>query len=239
MNIINSVFKMKASLGNLVEIKELRNAIYIFNDRKHAGSVLAVMLKDYSGTDSIIFGIPAGGMPVAASMANDLNLELDLLVVSKVTLPWNTEAGYGAVAFDGTIILNNDLISQIGLSNEDTKLGIETAKKKVARRYKKFKGEKEFPDITHKTSIIMDDGIASGYTMLAAINALIKQGSNDIVIAVPTAHQKSIEILTSKVNKIFCANVREGTSFAVASAYKNWMDVDEDDIFKYFTDETP
>lgn len=229
---------MKASLDNLVEIKELRNAINIFNDRKHAGSVLAGMLKDYKGTDSIVFGIPAGGMPVAASMANDLNLELDLAVVSKVTLPWNTEAGYGAVAFDGTVILNNELISQIGLSNEDVKLGIETAKKKVARRYKKFRREKEFPDLINKTSIIVDDGIASGYTMLAAINALINQGSNDIVIAVPTAHLKSIEILASKVNKIFCANVREGSSFAVASAYKNWMDVDENDIFKFFSDET-
>jgi len=229
---------MIASLDNLVEIKEFRNATNIFNDRKHAGSVLAGMLKDYGGTDSIVFGIPAGGMPVAASMANDLNLELDLEVVSKVTLPWNTEAGYGAVAFDGTIILNNDLISQIGLGNEDVKLGIESAKKKVARRYKKFRGEREFPDLINKTSIIVDDGIASGYTMLAAITALIKQGSNDIVIAVPTAHLTSIEILASKVNKIFCANVREGINFAVASAYKNWMDVDENDIFKFFSDKT-
>ncbi len=224
---------MKNPVDNLVEITELRNATNIFKDRKHAGSILAGMLQEYKGTESIVFGIPAGGVPVAASMAQELDLKLDMAVVSKITLPWNTEAGYGAVAFDGTIILNNELLSQIGLNNEEIIQGIELAKKKVDRRYNKFRRNTKFPDVTNKTSIIVDDGIASGYTILAAINALVNQDSEDIVIAVPTAHMKSIEMVASKVDKIFCANVREGTSFAVAAAYKNWMDVDENELYAF------
>ena len=105
MNKDYSVFKMD-ELNNVVEIPEFRDVTGIFKDRKHAGNVLADMMIDYKDTESIIFGIPAGGVPVAASIASKLNLNLDVAVVSKITLPWNTEAGYGAVAFDGTVELN-------------------------------------------------------------------------------------------------------------------------------------
>lgn len=227
---------MEKQLDNLVEIRELRNSLNIFDSRKHAGLVLAGMLREYEGTDSIVFGIPAGGVPVAASISSELNLKLDLAVVSKITLPWNTEAGYGAVAFDGTVILNNELISSLGLTTDDIKTGIEIAKNKVERRYKKFRADQEFPDPTNKTSIIVDDGIASGYTMIAAINAMINKGFKDIVIAVPTAHLNSIEMISSRVNRIFCANVRDRPRFAVAEAYKNWCDVDENQLSNFLGD---
>jgi len=119
---------MPQKIENLVEIPELRNMIRIFRDRKHAGTVLSEMMVDYKDTESIVFGIPAGGVPVAASMALNLNLDLDVAVVSKITLPWNTEAGYGAVAYDGTVKLNTDILSQIGLTDDEIKKGIEKAK---------------------------------------------------------------------------------------------------------------
>lgn len=221
-------------VDNLVEKSELRNTTNIFYDRKHAAYFLAEMLEEYKGTDSIVFGIPAGGVPLAAVIASKLDLKLELAIVSKITLPWNTEAGYGAVAFDGTVILNNELVTSIGLVNDEVEEGIERTKNKVRRRYKKLRGEKTFPDVSNKTSILVDDGIASGYTMLAAIKSLKNRGSTNIVVAVPTAHLKSIKMVAPLVNRIFCANVRDGDRFAVAAAYKNWADVDEEEISDFF-----
>jgi putative phosphoribosyl transferase len=223
---------MTKELKNVIEITELRNLTNIFNSREHAGIILADMMVDYKGTDSIVFGIPAGGVPVAAPMASFLNLILDVAVVSKITLPWNTEAGYGAVAFDGTVKLNQGVLQQIGLTDDQINRGIEKASIKVNRRFKEFRGVKPFPDLKKHTAILVDDGIASGFTMLVAIEALQKTGADKVVVAVPTAHLQSLERVAPEVDKIFCANIRDGWGFAVADAYQNWYDVNEEDVNK-------
>ena len=151
---------MRSEIDNLVDIPELRNVVNIFNDREHAGVVLSEILSEYKNTNSIIFGIPAGGVPVAALLASTLNLKLDLAVVSKITLPWNTEAGYGAVAFDGSVLLNDKMLVEQGLSEMDIKNGIEKISKKVQMRFKKLRGDKPFPNIKSIDSILVDDGIA-------------------------------------------------------------------------------
>jgi len=221
---------MTKELKNVVEIPELRNLINIFNSREHAGIILANMMVDYKGTDSIVFGIPAGGVPVAAPMASFLNLILDVAVVSKITLPWNTEAGYGAVAFDGTVKLNQGVLQQIGLTDDQINRGIEKASIKVNRRFKEFRGVKPFPDLKKHTAILVDDGIASGFTMMVAVEALQKTGADKVVVAVPTAHLQSLERVAPEVDKIFCANIRDGWGFAVADAYKKWYDVNEEEV---------
>ncbi len=223
---------MSKKIDNVVEIPELRNMMMIFEDRKHAGMVLSEMMENYKDSKSIVFGIPAGGIPVAAPLASKLNLILDVAVVSKITLPWNTEAGYGAVAYDGTVKLNKDTLSQIGLTNEQISEGIEKAKIKVDRRFREFRGDKPFPDLTNYNVIVVDDGIASGFTMLVAIEALKKAKANKIIIAVPTAHLQSLEIVATEVDIIYCANVRGGWSFAVADAYQNWYDVNEEEVIE-------
>lgn len=221
---------MTKELENVVEIPELRNLTNIFNSREHAGIILADMMVDYKGTDSIVFGIPAGGVPVAAPMASILNLILDVAVVSKITLPWNTEAGYGAVAFDGTVKLNQGVLQQIGLTDDQINRGIEKASIKVNRRFKEFRGVKPFPDLKKHTAILVDDGIASGFTMMVAVEALQKTGADKVVVAVPTAHLQSLERVAPEVDKIFCANIRDGWGFAVADAYQNWYDVNEEEV---------
>jgi len=223
---------MTKELKNVVEIPELRNLTNIFNNREHAGIILADMMVDYKGTDSIVFGIPAGGVPVAAPMASFLNLILDVAVVSKITLPWNTEAGYGAVAFDGTVKLNQAVLSQIGLTEDQIRRGIKKASIKVERRFKEFRGFKPFPEIKKYTSILVDDGVASGFTMLVAIEALKKTSAGKIVVAVPTAHLQSLERVAPEVDMVFCANIRDGWGFAVADAYKNWYDVSEEEVIE-------
>lgn len=219
-------------MDNVFEIHELRDKTNIFSDRKDAGMVLADMLDDYKDSDSLVLGIPAGGVPVAAPISSKLGIDLDVAVVSKITLPWNTEAGYGAVAYDGTVKLNEDIISQLGLTNDQIKNGTEKALNKVKRRFKEYRGDKKFPITKNRTVILVDDGIASGFTMLVAVEALTNTGANNIIIAVPTAHLKSLELVSPMVNRVYCANIRGGWGFAVAEAYKNWYDVDDEEVLQ-------
>lgn len=223
---------MTKELNNLVEINKLRNITRIFRDRNHAGNVLANMMLNYKDSDSIVFGIPAGGIPVAAPMASNLNLNFDVAVVSKITLPWNTEAGYGAVAFDGTVKLNHEVLTQINLTNKQINLDIEKVTNKVKRRFKEFRGNKPFPDTINKNIILVDDGIASGFTMLVAVEALKNTDPDKIIIATPTAHLQSIEKVSQEVDMVYCANVRSGWGFAVADAYQNWYDVSEEEVIE-------
>lgn len=216
--------------GNIFDISELRNQIGIFRDREHAGLILSQMLASYKETDAIIFGIPAGGVPVAAPIAQKLKLDLDVAVVSKITLPWNTEAGYGAVAFDGTVQLNKGMISRMGLTDDDIKRGTEKASLKIERRFKKFRGGKPFQDLKNRPAVLVDDGIASGFTMLVAVEALKKAGAGKIIVAVPTAHLDALEKVVPMVDEVYCANVRGGWGFAVAEAYHNWYDVDDEEV---------
>src|SRR3989337_982054 len=101
--------------ANVFEHSDLRNRVRMFRDRAHAGQILADMLRSYRASDALVLAIPAGGVPVAAAIARALELPLDVAVVSKITLPWNTESGYGAVAFDGTGCLNQDLVESLRL----------------------------------------------------------------------------------------------------------------------------
>ena len=223
-------------MDNVYEIPELRDKTGVFWNREHAGKVLSDMLLSFKNSDSIVLGVPAGGVPVAATIASNLGLDLDVAVVSKITFPWNTESGYGAVAFDSTVKLNDDVVSQIGLTKDEIKNGIDKANKKVQRRFKEFRGIKPFTFTQDRDVILVDDGIASGCTMIVAIEALKNTGANNIIIAVPTAHLKSLELINPIVDTIFCANIRGGMGFAVADAYKNWCDVEEDEVIGILDD---
>jgi putative phosphoribosyl transferase len=224
---------MLSSETKIWEIPEFRNQIKVFRDREHAGMVLADMMSDYKEENALILGIPAGGIPVAAVLSRELTLELDVAVVSKVTLPWNTEAGYGAVSWEGTFRLNNDLISSIGLSKDEIHKGIEATRKKVERRVKLFRGDKNWPNLGEKTVILVDDGIASGFTILVAVMALKNMDVGKLVVAVPTASPDSLNRLSAEVvETIYCPNIRSGWTFAVADAYQEWRDVDEEEVLR-------
>ncbi|MBC7100903.1 MAG: phosphoribosyltransferase [Methanobacteriales archaeon] len=217
-------------LTKIIENRELRDKFFVFKNRKEAGEVLVRMLKDYQDSDAIILGIPAGGVPVAAVIAKKLNLTLDVLIVSKITLPWNREAGYGAVAFNGTIKLNQKLIDSLGLTGREVEAGIKETLKKVERRVQIFRKGKPPLKLKNRTVIVVDDGLASGYTMLAAVEALRRAGAGKIIIAVPTANLDAIKRLEGKVDMVYSPNIRHVYPYAVADAYKNWYDISEDEV---------
>ena len=177
--------------AQLFDLPKLRNRIHVFRDRQEAGEVLASMLERYRDSDALVLAIPAGGVAVGVVIGQALNLAFDVAIVSKITLPWNTETGYGAVAFDGTVLLNHEFLSRLRLSHQDIEEGIARTKEKVSRRMEKFRGNRPFPDL-RRPVILVDDGIASGFTLLTAVEALKKASSREIILAVPTAHEESL-----------------------------------------------
>jgi predicted phosphoribosyltransferase len=211
--------------------RDLRERTGVFRDRRDAGRVLAEMLGELRGSGALLLGIPAGGVAVAAAAAELLALELNVAVVSKVTPPWNTEWGFGAVAFDGSTVMNESILPALGMDNEAVQACIERTRQKVEGRVALLCGGRP-PAPDGRQVILIDDGLATGITMQAAVEALRRAAAAEIVVAVPTAHDDSIRRLAARghVDAIYCANVRTGPQFAVASAYRRWHDLTTEDV---------
>lgn len=212
--------------GRIVDLPDLRNRAPVFRDRSDAGRVLAGMLGEWKESSRIVLAIPAGGVPVAAALSHALGVDLGVAVVSKITLPWDTEAGYGAVAFDGTVKLNERLRERLALTDEEVSLGIAQTRQKVARRTSAFGGA---PALHGRSVLLVDDGLASGFTMQVGVAALRNAGVAKISVAVPTAHEEAARELAALVDVLYCANLRSGRTFAVAHAYERWYDVSEEE----------
>ena len=214
----------------IVENSELRDKIHVFDDRSHAGKLLAELLKKYTGrTDVIVLAIPAGGVPVAVEVSKKLGAPLDLAVTRKLHVPWNREAGFGAVSWDGSVILNRPFVDSLGLSSEAINRCVEEEQQIIYSRLKKFRGTVPFPVLEGKVVIVVDDGLASGFSMLVTVNTL-RNKARWVVVAVPTAPVRAINLLKPHVDQIVCLNIRSGPFFAVAEAYKDWYDLDDEDV---------
>ena len=177
-----------------------------------------------------MLAIPSGGVPVAARIARALDLSLHAVPVSKVLLPWTTESGYGAVAFDGSVWIAEDAKQRWKLTQSQIEQGIAEARAKVERRNARLRGARPLPEVDGRPVILVDDGIAAGSTMRAAIAALRRHNPAEIVIAVPTAHDTSLAVISKIADRIVCPNIRGGFSFAVADAYETWRDLEEDEV---------
>ncbi len=216
----------------IIQREDLRNRAHVFRDREQAGAVLAEMLASSFDCRShaLVLAIPAGGVPVAAPIARRLALPLDLAVVSKITLARNTEVGYGAVAFDGSACMNDVLVRDMGLSVAEVAAGVARTREKVAGRNAALRENRSYAFVTGSDVMLVDDGLASGFTMRAAVAALRAAGTATITVAVPTAHESSARTIAASVEAVYCPNVRAGRRYAVADAYEEWSDVDEETV---------
>jgi predicted phosphoribosyltransferase len=217
-------------MGRLQEEMPLRNKVNVFKDRKEAGRLLAEKLVHYKGTDSMVLGIPAGGVPVAAEIADALGLPMDLIIVRKIQLPDNTEAGFGAMGPDEELVLNEKLLRQLMLNENDIKAQIKKTADIIKRRNQIFRQGKQFPCLKDKNVIVVDDGLASGYTMLVAVRFIKKERPKKIIVAAPTGLRHTVDFILSEVDELVCLNVRSGYSFAVADAYQKWYDLTDQEV---------
>lgn len=183
------------------------------------------------------YAIPNGGVPVSEGFCSQNNLNYDILIVRKIKIPYNTEAGFGSVTTDGSVLMNEPLLSRLNLSKKSINDSIELTKAEIRDRLqfynKKIELEGFYEERIRKKSIfIIDDGLASGFTMLAAIKMIKKYKPERIFIVVPTAPLRTVRVIQPEVDRIFCPNIREVMRFAVADAYRNWYDVTESEVLK-------
>ncbi len=218
-------------MAGIVEEPSLRGRVHVFEDRVEAGELLADKLKGYGGRgDAYVLAIPAGGMQVAHVIARRLGLPLDVFVTRKIHIPWNREAGFGAVSWDGVVLLNEPLVAYLGLTREDVEACVEEERRAIDRRLRKFRGDRPFPDLEGKVVIVVDDGLASGFSMLVTLRSLRRRRPGELVVAVPTASESALGLVAPEADRVFCLNVRSGPVFAVADAYRVWYDLEDDDV---------
>ncbi|MCS7116173.1 MAG: phosphoribosyltransferase family protein [Nitrososphaerota archaeon] len=217
----------------VIDEPEFRFKKYVFKDREHAGKILAEKLSKYAGEDAIILAIPSGGVPIGKIVAKHINARFDLMLVRKIQIPWNTEAGFGAITYDGVILFNEPLMAELGLTGEEIDNSISKTRNELMKRMKIFRGERPMPDLKDKVVILVDDGLASGFTMLAAIQSVKGKMPRKIIVAVPTASSTALNLIAPYVDEIVCLNIRSGYFFAVADAYMNWYDLTDEDVLKY------
>nr|MDO8079828.1 phosphoribosyltransferase family protein [Candidatus Freyarchaeota archaeon] len=205
-----------------------------FKNREHAGKELGKRLAEkYRNKDVIVLAIPRGGVPVGVYVALELNSELDMIITRKIQIPWNPEAGFGAVTVDGTIVLNEPLVAQLGLRREEIKELAERVIDEMKRRTREFRGDTPPPRIRDRTVIVVDDGLASGYTMVAAVKSIRKEKPERIVVAVPVSPRRSLKIVEKFADELVCLVVSDAYMFAVADYYENWYDLTDDDVKIY------
>jgi len=221
--------------GKILEKTEYRDKNCLFEDRTQAGIELAEFLApQYANAENcMVLAVPAGGVPVGVELKKRLTLPFDIFLVRKAQIPWSTEAGFGAVTLHGEIVLNDKLIEGIGLSEKDQEKQINKVKAELYKRNRLFRGEVSMPQIEGKDIILTDDGLASGFTILTAVKSLRRQNARHITIAVPTAPIKAVRKLAESVNTVCSLHIQYNRSpFAVASAYRNWKDLSNEEVEK-------
>jgi len=208
----------------------LRDRESVFADRDEAGERLADLLAGYRGTDAILLAIPSGGVPVGVAIADRLGLPFDLLIIRKIPVPGNTEAGFGALSLEGDLLLNDLLVADLGLSPAQIERLAAPVRAELRARNTLFREDRPLPDLAGRTVILVDDGLASGATMLAAVRLVSRRQPAEMVVAVPTAPRRTVERLALEVGRVICPNIRYGPTFAVASAYRNWHDLSRQEV---------
>lgn len=199
-------------------------------NRFYAGKELAESLLDYRNQDdTIVLALPRGGLPVAFEIAQTLNASLDLLLVRKLGTPNFPELAMGAIASGDIKVLNNDVIRNYAISEADIALVEKQEKAELNRRAIAYRGQRPIPNLTNKTVILVDDGLATGATMHAAVDAVRLQNPKSIIIAVPVAPPETIYEMRSKVDKVICP--LQPTQFSsIGQWYSDFSQVSDDEV---------
>jgi len=203
-----------------------------FQDRQDAGQKLSQKLTAYRGSNTTVLAIPHGGVPVGVEIAENLGAGLDIMVVRKIPIPSDPEAGYGAVTDDGTILLNDPLVARLGLTPAQIGRQAQAVKVEIDQRKTRYQGKGPSFPLDGRTVLLVDDGLASGFTMLAAIKSIRNTRPSGIIVAVPTASASSARRVAAEVDQLVCLNIRSSNRFAVAEAYDHWYDLDDQEVMK-------
>ncbi len=180
----------------------------LFRDRSEAGGKLAERLANY-GPDTLVLALPRGGVPVAFEVAKALGAPLDVLVVRKLGAPGHEELAMGAIASGGVRVLNHDVVRSLRVSEHEIAAAVEREENELSRRERLYRGERLYPKVEGRSVILIDDGVATGATMRAAILALRQQNPKRIVAAVPVGAPDTCELLRREADEVVCVATPE------------------------------
>lgn len=176
-----------------------------FRDREHAGKILASRLPTWAGrSDAVALALPRGGVPVAYEIARALRLPLDVFVVRKLGVPGHEELAMGAVASGGGVVLNDDVVAHLGVPAAAVRQEVEREQAEVARREAAYRGDRPPLDLRGATALLVDDGVATGATVLAAVQAARAAGASEVVVAVPVGAPDSLARIAREADDVVC-----------------------------------
>ena len=203
--------------------------MFLFKDREDAGRKLAALLEKYRGEEALVLGLPRGGVPVAFQVAQALGAALDIWVARKIGAPTQPEFGIGALAEGGGIFMDHASIELVGASETEIMQIAEREKGEVDRRVRLFRGGRPPPQVRGRAVIVVDDGIATGGTARAALQALRKLGPKRLILAVPVAATETLSALQTEVDEIVCG---ESTPYlgAIGGWYEDFRQVSDDEV---------
>lgn len=199
-----------------------------YRDRRHAGEALAGHLGPVSGS-VVVLGLPRGGVVVAEPVADALAAPLDVLVARKLGVPWQPELGMGAVAEGGVVALNPQVIRHAGVSTEEIEAIRRREEAEVDRRARRYRSDRPREPLAGRTAVIVDDGLATGYTARAAIQAARAAGAARVVLAVPVGAPSTVAELETLADEVVCPLVPSNL-MAVGQWYDDFRQVEDDEV---------
>ncbi len=209
----------------------------IFSDRRDAGRQLGVQLGRYKAENPIVLALPRGGVPVGYEVARALGAPFDVYVVRKLGAPRQPELGIGAIAPGGVLVLDNDTILMLGITEQEIERIVAEEKVEMERRLHRFRGDKPTPNLRDQTIILVDDGLATGVTAYAAIQALRQTKPCKIVLAVPVCSTQSASALGAEVEDLVCLKPRPDFG-AVGVWYKDFEQTSDEEVVRLLKRET-
>ena len=202
----------------------------LFRDRTEAGRLLAARLEKYAGKlDVVVLALPRGGVPVAFEVTRALHAPMDVFIVRKLGVPGHEELAMGAVASGGVRVLNDHIVAGLGIPEYAIEAVVNWETEELKRRERLYRGNRPPPAVRGKTVILVDDGLATGSTMLAAVQALRQQGPARIVVAVPVASTDTCELMKDYVDEIVCAATPE-PFYAVGRWYEDFSQTTDEEV---------
>ncbi|WP_166905180.1 phosphoribosyltransferase [Mycobacterium sp. DL440] len=208
-----------------------------YQDRREAGRVLAEQLVSYRNRpDVLVLGLARGGVPIAAEVACYLHAPLDVFVVRKLGVPQWQELAMGAVASGGGLVINDGLVSRLGIDDDTIVETIRHETAEVERREQAYRGGRPAPDFTDRTVILVDDGIATGATMLAAVRAV--RAARQVVVAVPVGPPTVSDQLMEEADDVVCTSTPPQFQ-AVGQAFADFHQVSDDEVRRLLAEPTP
>lgn len=208
----------------------------MFKDRKDAGMKLAGKLEEFSGKENVIvLALPRGGVVTGFEIARRLNALLDVLIVRKIGHPWQPELAVGAVSETGAVVYNEDVVSSAGVTKEYLRGEAARQRDEIARRQQLYRSGRKIVKLTGKTVILVDDGIATGATMKAAIETLKREQVGRLIVAVPVAPRSTADDLKGMVDAFVCLETPDDF-MAVGCYYLDFTQVTDLDVVKLLED---